>query len=189
MSGTAVGVVPTEGRGSLPFLLYGGESLLALASWALTEAEVQLLDHNAAWTQVQAHEAALVIHDPLCPATPVPYLRSLVRRAGTDPAVLVGVRPVTDTVRRVADGALTETVDRRELVSVASPVVLPAAVVAELPDWPDLTDPAALVERLAERFAVVLVDAPPLARRLADDTDLALLEALAGPPRPSPLSR
>jgi 2-C-methyl-D-erythritol 4-phosphate cytidylyltransferase len=180
VSGTAVGVVPVEGRGSLPFLLYGGESLVALASWALTEAEVQLLDHGTSWAQVQDHGTALVIHDPLCPATPVPYLRALVERARTGPAVLVGVRPVTDTVKRLADGALGEAVDRRDLVSVASPVVLPAAVVADLPEWPDLTDLAALVERLAERFVVELVDAPPAARRLADASDLALLEALTG---------
>jgi 2-C-methyl-D-erythritol 4-phosphate cytidylyltransferase len=178
----AVGVVPVEGRGALPFQLYGGESLVALASWALTEAEVELLDLTASWADVQARGCALVIHDPLCPATPVPFLRSVVERAGTDPAVLVGVRPVTDTVRRVADGVLAETVDRRGLVGVASPVVLPAAVVADLTEWPDLTDLAPLVEGLAERFRVDLVDAPPLARRLADASDLVLLEGLAGPP-------
>ena len=43
----AVGVVPVEGRGSMPFALLHGESLVAVASWALGEAGVELLDFTA----------------------------------------------------------------------------------------------------------------------------------------------
>ena len=44
--------MPVEGRGSLPFALLHGESLVAVASWALGEAGVELLDFTASWADV-----------------------------------------------------------------------------------------------------------------------------------------
>ena len=97
-SARPVGVVPVEGRGSLPFALLHGESLVAVASWALGEAGVELLDFTASWADVQARGTALVVHDPLCPGTPADFLREVVA-AAADGRVVVGVRPVTDTVQ------------------------------------------------------------------------------------------
>ncbi len=174
-----LGVVPVEGRGSLPFALLHGESLVAVASWALGEAEVELLDFDASWSSVQEREAVLAVHDPLCPATPVPFLREAVAAAARRHCVVVGVRPVTDTVKRAEGGVVGRTVDREGLVAVASPLVLPPAVCADLPAWPDLDDLAALVDRLRERYPVSFLEAPPLARRVADESDLRLLEGLA----------
>ena len=91
--------------------------------------------------------------------------------------VVVGVRPVTDTVKRVEYGVIGATVDRAELVSVASPVVLPAGVVAALDALPSL-DFSELVAVLRSRFPVLLVEAPPEARRVSSEADLRLLEAL-----------
>ena len=178
MTGTAVGIVPVEGRGSLPFTLLDGESLVAVASWALEDAGVELLDFTADWTDVQARDAMLVLHDPLCPGTPADFL-SLAVDAATGGAVVVGVRPVTDTVKTVDDaGFLGDTVDREGLVAVASPVVLPAAVVASLSEQPALDDFAGLVAWLRERHVVTLIDAPPRARRVADESDVRLVEEL-----------
>jgi 2-C-methyl-D-erythritol 4-phosphate cytidylyltransferase len=70
-----------------------------------------------------------------------------------------------------------ETVDRSGLVALASPVVLPASVVAALPEWPDLTDLPALVASLADRFEVCFVEAPAEGRRIVDESDLRLLAA------------
>ncbi len=42
----AAGWVPLEGRGSLPYALIHGESLVACAAWALGEAEVDLVEHG-----------------------------------------------------------------------------------------------------------------------------------------------
>jgi 2-C-methyl-D-erythritol 4-phosphate cytidylyltransferase len=181
--GTAVGLVPTEGRGSLPFALLRGESLVAVASWALGEAGVGLLDFTESWADVQAHEAALVIHDPLCPGTPVSFLAEAVRAAVSGGCVVVGVRPVTDTVVPVDEpaGLVGAPVDRAGLVTVASPVVLPADVVAELGDWPKVREsPSDLVAALRHGHQVVLLEAPPTARRVLDESDLRLLEALSG---------
>ena len=173
-------MVPVEGRGSLPFALWRGESLVAVASLALQDAGVRLLDFNAPWSAVCAAEAPLVVHDPLCPGTPVAFLRSVVTSVRPDGPVLVGVRPVTDTVKRLEADAVGETVDRSGLVSLASPVVLPAAVVAAFPDWPDLTDLPALVSWLAERFEVSFTEAPAEGRRVVDESDLRLLAATDG---------
>jgi len=176
---TAVGLVPVEGRGSLPFALLHGESLVATASWALAEAGVELLDFTTSWDEVRACEAALVVHDPLCPATPVPFLVEAVEAATSGGCVVVGVRPVTDTVAPVAGGVLGPPVDRSGLVSVASPVVLPAEVVASLPDWPRPLDaPSRLVAALGRSAEVMLLEAPPAARRVVDESDLVLLHAL-----------
>src|SRR3954464_1012786 len=137
--GTAVGIVPVEGRGSMPFALLDGESLVAVASWALEEAGVELLDFTAAWADVQARDAALVLHDPLCPGTPAEFLARAVAAAAGG-AVVVGVRPVTDTVKSIEGGVLGDTLDREGLVAVASPVALPADVVAQLTGPPALED-------------------------------------------------
>jgi 2-C-methyl-D-erythritol 4-phosphate cytidylyltransferase len=174
-----VGIVPVDGRGSLPFALLHGESLVAVASWALSEAGVELLDFTASWSQVQERAAALVVHDPLCPATPVDFLRQAVA-AAENGAVVVGVRPVTDTVKHLDDGALGETVDRSGLLAVASPVVLPAAVVAGLTTAPQLDDLADLVVALAADHHVHQLEAPPTARRVVDESDLRVIEALSG---------
>lgn len=172
-----VGLVPDEGRGSLPYALLRGDSLVATASWALQEAEVELLDFTVTWEQVQELERPLVLHDPLCPLTPVDFLREAV--ASATRSVVVAVRPVTDTIKTASATTVGETLDREKLWTVTSPVVLPAAVVAELPSWPDTGDFAVLAESLRDRFEVRFVEAPALARRVEDESELQLLEAFA----------
>ncbi|UUZ57709.1 hypothetical protein [Nocardioides sp. B-3] len=67
--------------------------------------------------------------------------------------------------------------DRSELVSVASPVVLPPSVASTLVDDPG-SDLVALVARLAGDHPVVLVEAPASARRVSTAEEIAVLEAL-----------
>src|SRR3954454_4910399 len=119
---TAVGIVPVEGRGSMPFALLDGEALVAVASWALEDAGVELLDFTVDWADVQAREVALVVPDQLCPRNLVDFLVSAME-AATGDRVVVGVPPVVDTVNPVDAGLLADTVDRDALVVVASPVV------------------------------------------------------------------
>lgn len=174
----SLGWVPVEGRGSLPFALVHGESLVAAASWALGEADVMLFDASVSFDQVRRSGRALVLHDPLCPLTPVDFLRDAVARSDETGAVVVGFRPVTDTVKH-ADGAqLGATVDRTDLRAVTSPIVVPAAVLAGL-DRLDTTDFPALVARLASVARVEWLESPPLSRRVRDEADLADLEALS----------
>lgn len=178
-----LGLVPVEGRGSLPFALVHGESLLAAASWALGAAGVTLYDLAVPFEVVREQGLDLVVHDPLCPLTPVDFLVEAVELSRSTGAVVVGVRPVTDTVKEYdaplgGPLRLGATVDREGLVALASPVVLPAAVLAAL-DGLDTDDLARLVAELSRRFPVRHLEAPALARRVADVADLEVLAALS----------
>jgi 2-C-methyl-D-erythritol 4-phosphate cytidylyltransferase len=187
----ALGAVVEAGRGSLPFALIHGEALVACASWALGEAGVTPIDQTVPWAGLVESGEPFVLHDALCPMTPPDFITGCVSRAVERGCVVVGVRPVTDTVKRVVDGVVGDTVDRAGLVSVVSPVVLPAAIVAALDHLPsdDFVD---LVAALRARFPVELVEAPPTARRVGSADDVRVLEALtaaAAPPGPGPRGR
>jgi 2-C-methyl-D-erythritol 4-phosphate cytidylyltransferase len=179
----ASGVILDADRGTLPFQLIHGESLVAAAAWSAGEAGIDLIDSTLPIDVVSDHGEPLVLHDPLCPMTPPAFLAACVDRSIEEDAVVVGVRPVTDTVKVVADGFLGETVDRDGLVAVCSPVVLPPDVVADLADGLPTTDLVALLALLRERYPdrVVLAEAPAAARRVASPADVRVLEALTLP--------
>lgn len=176
----ALGAVVEQDRGSLPFSLIHGEALVACASWALGEAGVTAVDLGTEWEGVTDSGEPFVLHDALCPMTPSGFIAECVARAVELDRVVVAVRPVTDTVKEASDGFVGATVDRESLQSVASPVVLPASVVAGLDDLPSL-DFAELVAALREQFGVELVEAPPHARRVSSEDDVRLLEAFTDP--------
>ena len=176
----ALGAVVETGRGSLPFALIHGEALVACASWALGEAGVTSVDLGTEWAGLVDSGEPFVLHDPLCPMTPAAFIAGCVARAVETGRIVVGVRPVTDTVKSVDGGAVGETVDRDGLRAVVSPIVLPADVVAALDGVPT-ADFSMLVEWLRGAHPVELVDAPPEARRVATEQDLRLLEALTRP--------
>jgi hypothetical protein len=175
-----MGFVVDEDRGSLPYGVIHGEALVAAAAWAMGEAGVDLVDVNVPWHVVADLGRPLVLHDPLCPMTPPDFIAACVDVATARDVVAVGVRPVTDTVKEVTDGRLGRTVDRDGLVTVCSPIVLPARVVAALGSRP-ATDFVALVSQLRSSYDVELVEAPPAARRVADEDDVRALEALTDP--------
>ena len=178
---TALGSVVEEERDSLPFALIHGESLVACASWALGDSGVTPIDLGTDWSGLVASGEPVVLHDALCPMTPAAFIAECLASAVARNTVVVGVRPVTDTVKRVEEGVVGgvvgANVDRSSLVSVASPVVLPASVVAALDGLPSL-DFALLVSTLGERFPVEMLEAPAAGRRVASEDDIRLLEAL-----------
>jgi 2-C-methyl-D-erythritol 4-phosphate cytidylyltransferase len=177
----AVGVVVETDRGSLPFALLHGEPLVACAAWAMGEAGIYLVDAPTPWEVVVEADLALVWHDALCPMTPPDFLAACVRRAVAEDVVVAGVQPVTDTVKEVVsgpDGAVVgPTHDRDGLRRLASPLVIPASVVARLDDWP-ATDLRVALAHLRSLARVELVEAPDSARRVSGPADLLLLEAL-----------
>jgi 2-C-methyl-D-erythritol 4-phosphate cytidylyltransferase len=177
-SAELLGVVPLDGRGTLPFALVHGESLVAAASWALTTAGASLFDYGVPFEGVQDAGQMLVIHDPLCPLTPASFIQEAISESARTGAVVVGVRPVTDTIKEYDGERLGSTVDRQELTCVTSPVVLPATVVAAL-DGLVTDDLAELVAGLTRRFPVRHLVAPPLGRRIVDEGDLDVLSALS----------
>ncbi|GAB3855950.1 hypothetical protein GCM10028801_12360 [Nocardioides maradonensis] len=179
----ASGVILDADRGTLPFQLIHGESLVAAAAWSAGEAGIDLVDSTLPLSVVAEREEPLVLHDPLCPMTPPSFLAACVDRSIDADAVVVGIRPVTDTVKRVADGVLGDTVDRDGLVAVCSPVVLPPDVLAELAAQPIPSDLVALLALLRARYPerVELLEAPAAARRVASAEDIRVLQALTAP--------
>jgi 2-C-methyl-D-erythritol 4-phosphate cytidylyltransferase len=175
-----LGTVVETDRGSLPFSLVHGEPLVAAAAWAMGEAGVHLVDLGTGWEALTDAGVPFVLHDALCPLTPSSFIAECVARAAERSAVVVGVRPVTDTVKEFVGQYVGDTVDRTQLLQVVSPVVLPAAVVAALDGVPT-TDFAALVTELATRFPIETLEAPAEARRVADEADIRVLEALTAP--------
>lgn len=173
-------VIETD-RGSLPFTLIHGEALVACAAWALGDAGVTSVDLGTEWAGIIDSGEPFVLHDSLCPMTPADFIETCVDHSAATGRAVVGVRPVTDTVKEVHDGAVGRTVDRDGLRAIASPIVLPAAVVASVAGLPS-TDFAVLVEWLRGSGEVELVEAPPSGRRVADEGDVRLLEALTTPP-------
>ena len=145
----ALGLVLDEGRGALPYALIHGEALVACAAWALGDAGVTPVDVGVPWSSLQTVDEAVVLHDALCPMTPAAFIADCVEQALAHDAVVVAVRPVTDTVKRVEGGLVGETVDREGLLAPSSPVVLPPSVVRALDDFPG-HDLAAIVARLRE---------------------------------------
>lgn len=176
----ALGAVVETDRGSLPFALIHGEALVACASWALGDAGVTAVDLGTEWAGLVDSGEPFVLHDPLCPMTPATFIAECVARAVETGHVVVGVRPVTDTVKTVTGDGVGGTVDREELRSIVSPIVLPADVVASLDGVPS-TDFAVLVEWLRGAHPVELLEAPAAARRVATEDDVRLLEELTGP--------
>ncbi|RNL66118.1 hypothetical protein EFK50_00350 [Nocardioides marmoriginsengisoli] len=174
----ALGWVPLEGRGSLPFLLVHGESLVAAASWAVGEAGVQLFDASVDFATVRASGRPLLLHDPLCPLLPADFLARAVELGAETGRTVVGYRPVTDTVKRRDGDLLGATVDRDGLRAVTSPVVIPPAVLAEL-DSLDAADLPELVARLASYGELEWLEAPAIGRRIGSKDDLLVLEGLS----------
>lgn len=174
----ALGWVPLEGRGSLPFSLVHGESLIAAASWAVGEAGVQLFDASVEFPLLRDSGRPLLLHDPLCPLAPADYLASAVELCLESGRTVVGFRPVTDTVKLRSGDELGATVDRSTLRAVTTPVVIPAEVLATL-DGVDASDFPALVARLAGYGEIAWLEAPAIAARIGSADELAVLEALS----------
>ncbi len=182
----ALGEVLSDDRGGLPFALLHGESLVACAAWAMGAAEIELVDLTVTWESLRASGRPLVLHDSLCPATPAGFLARALEQARTTGRVVVGARPVTDTMKQVSGERVGAGADRETLVQLASPVVLPAAVVAALEQPPRTGDPAYLLEDIVAAVGaagIEWLEAPESARRIADEADLRVLEAATRPDR------
>lgn len=106
-----------------------------------------------------------VVVDERCPGLDAESLRTMLARARERPAL--GVRPVTDTVKRLREGTVVGTVDRAGLVQVASPLVVPASYGEPVGD--------SVVAMAAGLGEVELVEVPAAARRLVDVEELQLL--------------
>ncbi len=151
---------------------------MACAAWALGESGIDLVDATVEWERLAAADRVLVLHDSLCPMTPPSFIASCVERARISRRVVVGVRPVTDTVKVVDHDRVGETLDRESLLSVASPLVLPGDLLAGLGARPSVDLARAVADLAAAGHGVETVAAPPEGRRVSSVEDVRVLEAL-----------
>lgn len=135
---------------------------------------------------VARNAGIICVHDAARPLASTALMQRLVAAVedGAE-AVLPGL-PVTDTIKRVVDGVVQATVDRRELVAVQTPQVfrlgaLRAAHAAGAHLAEDertaASDDAGLVERLVG-LPVHVVPGEDRAMKITTVTDLALVETM-----------
>lgn len=118
---------------------------------------------RAALAALPQATTTVLVHDAARPLAPVDLVEAVVAALadGAD-AVVPGV-PVVDTVKAVADGVVTATLDRSGLCAVQTPQGFRREVLERAHDahdahdrgGPDVTDDAGLVERLGVRVVVV----------------------------------
>jgi 2-C-methyl-D-erythritol 4-phosphate cytidylyltransferase len=128
---------------------------------------------------VPAEVDIVVVHDAARPLARAELFWAAIDavRDGADAAVCA--ISVSDTVKRVADGVVVETLDRRHLVSVQTPQAFKADVLrAAHGTGQDATDDAALVEAAGAKVLVVAGD--PQNLKVTNPGDLAVAEALLG---------
>lgn len=127
----------------------------------------------------------VIVHDAARPLASAELVRrTLAVLTGTDAASLEGAivaAPVVDTIKRVNDGVVVETLDRSALWAVQTPQVFRRAALERALDVSEevlaqATDDAWLVERLGGRVAIVPARAENL--KITTPLDLSLAELL-----------
>ncbi len=117
---------------------------------------------ESVWRALQAAPATaevIVVHDAVRPFITRALLEDVVTAAAEAGAAICAL-PMTETVKRVRDGFVEQTVDRAGLWSVQTPQAFRAALLREAHDKARRdgivgTDDAMLVERLGHRVRVV----------------------------------
>jgi 2-C-methyl-D-erythritol 4-phosphate cytidylyltransferase len=123
---------------------------------------------------VHDDDVAVVGHDGARPLASVALFEAVIEAvlAGAD-AAIPGL-PVTDTIKRVDEGRVVDTVDRDELVAVQTPQAFRADVLRDAHDGdPQASDDAALVEEVGGLVVVVPGDRRNL--KITSPGDLALV--------------
>lgn len=131
-------------------------------------------------------DGVVLVHDAARPLVEVSLVEA-VARAAAEAGAALPVLPVVDTVKRLRDGFVVETLDRDELGAAQTPqgfrlALLVEACEAARRDRVTVTDEAAAVERLGA--PVRAVPGSPRNRKITTPEDLAWAEGVvAGPVR------
>jgi 2-C-methyl-D-erythritol 4-phosphate cytidylyltransferase len=132
---------------------------------------------RAALTEVPDEALVILVHDAARPLVDDRVIeRVLAPLAEGYDGVVPGLA-VADTIKRVSQDVIAETVDRSALVTVQTPQAFPARVLraAYAGSTDDATDCASLVERRGGR--VRAVEGDPRLLKITTGADLALVES------------
>lgn len=191
--GAAKQFVPLHGKPVLAWALAAARTAVSGVVLVLPESAVDLSDWSSACDDVVVGAATragsvraglaavpssaeiVVIHDAARPlATPSLFAAVIAAVEAGAAGAIPGV-PLADTVKRVAESCVVETLDRSELIAVQTPQAFDAAVLrrAHL-GAPEATDDAGLLEKIGEKVAVVPGESTNV--KLTSPADLAMLE-------------
>jgi 2-C-methyl-D-erythritol 4-phosphate cytidylyltransferase len=131
----------------------------------------------AALAEVPEEALVVLVHDAARPFVEDDVVERVLRPLGEGFDGAVPALPVPDTLKRVRDGVVSETVDREGLVAAQTPQAFLAPVVRRAfgGDLSGATDCASLVERSGGRVSVVEGD--PKLLKVTTPADLALAES------------
>ncbi len=131
----------------------------------------------AALAEVPEEALVVLVHDAARPLVDDAVVERLLAPLGEGFDGVVPVLPVADTLKRVRDGVVEETVDRTGLAAAQTPQAFLAPVLrrAFAGDLAGATDCASLVERMGGRIAVV--DGERRLLKITTSADLALVES------------
>jgi 2-C-methyl-D-erythritol 4-phosphate cytidylyltransferase len=166
-----IAVVPAEEREAARGLLAGISKLHGVVAGGERRQDSVLEGMKQA---PDGFEGVVLVHDAARPFADVSLIEA-VARAARESGAAVPVLEVVDTIKRVRDGRVTETVDRSTLRAAQTPQGFRFALLARayrhaVSDRVTLTDEAMAVEILGE--TVVAVPGSPLNRKLTTPDDL-----------------
>ena len=156
-----------------PAILLAEELGASKVSSCVTGGETRTASVRAGLAEVPEDAAVVLVHDAARPVLPDQVVQRVIGALGEGYDGAVPALPLTDTVKRVRDGVVTETLARDELVAVQTPQGFVAPVLRAVlhGDGPDC---ASLVEANGGRVRVVEGD-----ERLLKVTTRADLERVA----------
>jgi 2-C-methyl-D-erythritol 4-phosphate cytidylyltransferase/2-C-methyl-D-erythritol 2,4-cyclodiphosphate synthase len=130
----------------------------------------------AALFEVPVGALVVLVHDAARPLVTDAVVERLIAPLGRGFDGAVPVLPIADTLKRVHDDVVVETVDRDGLVTAQTPqaFLAPSLRRAFSDDISSATDCASLIERSGGRVAVV--DGDPRLLKVTTAADLALVE-------------
>ena len=130
-----------------------------------------------ALAEVPPEALVVLVHDAARPLLDDAVVERVLGALGEGWDGVVPAVPVADTLKRVGDGAVLETVSREGLVAAQTPQAFLAATLraALAGDLAGATDCASLVERAGGRVGVVEGD--PRLAKVTTPEDLALIES------------
>lgn len=160
-----------------PAILLAEEVGASKVSSCVPGGETRSASVRAGVAEVPDDAAVILVHDAARPLVTDELIERLIGALGEGFDGAVPGLPLPDTVKRVRDGAVVETLDRAELVAVQTPQAFVAPVLRaalEAPSRAGATDCASLVEANGGRIKVVPGD-----ERLLKVTTRADLERVA----------
>ena len=160
-----------------PAILLAEELAVSKLVACVTGGATRTASVAAALFEVPIGALVVLVHDAARPLVTDAVVERLIGALGEGFDGAVPAVPVADTLKRVRDGVVAETVDRDGLVAAQTPqaFLAPSLRRAFSGDLSEATDCASLVERSGGRIAVVEGDAKLV--KVTTPADLALVES------------